>query len=77
MGQMGYSGSDRSLRINKTVTVYGHAAILAFYFYKIVRQKVTYSNESVFSGIGNSVVGFTFRASLLILVLSIGNVGLG
>ena len=67
MGQMGYSGSDWNLRINKTVTFYGRAAILVFYFYKIVRQKVTYSNESIFSGIGNNVVGFTIRASLLVL----------
>lgn len=65
MGQMGYSGSDRSLRINKTVTFYGHAAILAFYFYEIGKRSHTLM--SVFSGIGNSVVGFTFRASLLIL----------
>ena len=43
MGQMGYSGSDWSLGINKTVTFSGHTAVLAFYFYKIVMgQKVKY-----------------------------------
>lgn len=43
MGQMGYSGSDWSLGINKTVTFSGHTAVSAFYFYKIVTgQKVTY-----------------------------------
>lgn len=75
MGQMGYSGSDRSLRINKTVTFYGHAAILAFYFYEIGKR--SHPLMSVFSGIGNCGGFYVQSVTAYTQVLSIGNVGLG